>query len=78
MKVSFYARDGVDFAMVELMPWRGAGLNRVLDHGPVAGESVASSQMRRLARMPRINLTRGIHPVSTAREGWRGSSQGAE
>jgi hypothetical protein len=40
VKVSLYERAGVDHALVELTPWRGAGVTRVLYDGPVAGDGL--------------------------------------
>jgi hypothetical protein len=37
VKVNLYERGGIDLALVELMPWPGAGVGRVLCDGPVAG-----------------------------------------
>lgn len=37
VQVYLYERDGVDFAAVSLMKWRGAGTERVLYDGPVSG-----------------------------------------
>lgn len=38
VKVTLSNRDGVDCALVELTPWRGAGVSVVLYDGPVAGQ----------------------------------------
>jgi hypothetical protein len=38
VKVSLYERDGTDHALVELTPWCGAGVSRVLYAGSVAGD----------------------------------------
>jgi|TARA_Y100000310_G_scaffold327637_1_gene394310 hypothetical protein len=32
-----YEKDGVDYARVELIPWHGAGIERLLYDGPVDG-----------------------------------------
>lgn len=33
-----HSGDGKDVATVELIPWQGAGINKVLYHGPVSGK----------------------------------------
>jgi hypothetical protein len=51
VKVHFYARDGIDHAVVELTPWRGAGVSRVLYDGQemrrARAEIVASTLLPR-------------------------------
>lgn len=38
VSVTLYERDGRDCACVQLRPWHGAGVSRVLYDGPVDGE----------------------------------------
>jgi hypothetical protein len=44
VKVSLYAPNGVDHAVVELTEWRGASTNRILYDGPVAGVALTRDQ----------------------------------
>src|SRR5262249_14210481 len=44
VRVSLYERDGADHALIELIEWRGAGTNRVLYDGPVAGVALVRNQ----------------------------------
>jgi hypothetical protein len=37
VRAELYHQDGVDYAVVSLVPWHGAGVARELYHGPVGG-----------------------------------------
>lgn len=37
VRTELYEKDGEDYALVQLLPWRGQGTNKVLYDGPVSG-----------------------------------------
>jgi hypothetical protein len=46
VKVRLYERDGIDYARVELTPWRGAGVSRVPYDERVDGSRRAQTSVR--------------------------------
>lgn len=71
VKIRLYEHDGIDHAVVELIPWRG--VSRVLYDRPVAGGGICHGDASGLsAKMPPAPIAApGINPVSTARGRWR-------
>src|SRR5262249_6144066 len=45
-----YERDGIDHALVELMPWHGAVVSRLLYDGLVVGHAITPPRNHALAR----------------------------
>jgi hypothetical protein len=44
VEVQLYAnKDGVDCAIISLIPWKGAGIHRMLFNGPVSGAGLEYS-----------------------------------
>lgn len=63
VQVQAYEKNGVDYVMVSLTPWRGAGVNRVLYDGPISGEESHAACRCDTNRYCDVHPDRGLNPA---------------